>query len=425
MGQPARLEENFVIEPKSSIEMAPGGSCPRRSPRRNPPPIDSVEDKLARNPSSVRGPNSGSTSSALSRNPTPGPDLVPALILVLIPAPTPAPVASDELFKKFMKAYLETNQGPKQPEREQNLKAKVPEVYYGKSHMDCYHFCQQCEDHFETVGATGFNRTLFAAFFLRRNISVRWAQFKRRNRGEELTPITWTEFKAFLRKNLGESKSFVDSIWKKLKTDSQYQLEEVYNRASHLKHLQSILLEYDPFAVPTEVTIVRYFEEGLKPSIKAEMDQDNSQLVDYEELVAKVVRAKAKAGLRPSSYVQETDLWCLRGNRPAHTTAHKVQTQGAVNHGDDSKASKGPASTPTSAFTQDYESPDKARRDKKKKQYKDKRNSKKLRDSSIPATGVNKAEVGGRKKKDISKITYYNYNKKGYFAIKCPESRKS
>ena len=73
-----------------------------------------------------------------------------------------------------------------------------------------------------------------------------------------------------------------------------------------------------------EVTIVRYFEEGLKPSIKAEMDQDNFQLINYEELVAEAVRTKAKVDLRPSSYVRETDLSCLQGNRPALTTAHKV-----------------------------------------------------------------------------------------------------
>ena len=254
---------------------------------------------------------------------------------------------------------------------------------------------------------------------------MHWKQFKHCNRGEELTPITWTEFKAFLRKNLGEYKSSVDSIWRKLKRDSQSQLEEIYNWASHLKHLQSILLEYDPIAIPTEVTMVRYFEEGLKPSIKAEMDQDDSQLVDYEELVAKAVKAEAKAGLLPSFYVWETDLWCLRGNRPAHTTAHKVQTQGAVNCGDDSKASKGPASTPTSASTQDSELSDKARREKKKKQHKDKKDFKESRDSSIPVTGVSKAEVGGKRKKDISEVTYYNCNKKGYFAIKCPESWKS
>ena len=70
--------------------------------------------------------------------------------------------------------------------------------------------------------------------------------------------------------------------------------------------------------------MVRYFEEGLKPSIKAKIDQDNSQLIDYEVLVAKAGRAKAKAGLCPSSYMQKTDLSCLRGNQPAHTTAYKV-----------------------------------------------------------------------------------------------------
>ena len=56
-----------------------------------------------------------------------------------------------------------------------------------------------------------------------------WAQFKYCNRVEELIPITWTEFKAFLQKNLRESKSFIDSIWKKLKKDFQYQMEEVYD----------------------------------------------------------------------------------------------------------------------------------------------------------------------------------------------------
>lgn len=40
------------------------------------------------------------------------------------------------------------------------------DLHFGKSHMDCYHFCKQCEDHFETVRATGSNYTLFATSFL-------------------------------------------------------------------------------------------------------------------------------------------------------------------------------------------------------------------------------------------------------------------
>ena len=49
--------------------------------------------------------------------------------------------------------------------------------------------------------------------------------------------------------------------------------------------------------------MVTYFEEGLKPSIKAKMDQDATHLDDYEELLVKAMRAEGKAGLQPSSYV--------------------------------------------------------------------------------------------------------------------------
>ena len=61
-----------------------------------------------------------------------------------------------------------------------------------------------------------------------------------------------------------------------------------------------------------ESTMVRYLEKGLKLSIKVKMDQNAIQLVDYKELVAKAVRAEAKAGLRPSLYIQETDQHCLQ-----------------------------------------------------------------------------------------------------------------
>ena len=37
------------------------------------------------------------------------------------------------------------------------------------------------------------------------------------------------------------------------------------------------------------------------------MHQDASHLDDYEELVAKVVKAEVKAGLWPSFYVRETN----------------------------------------------------------------------------------------------------------------------
>ena len=46
-----------------------------------------------------------------------------------------------------------------------------------------------------------------------------------------------------------------------------------------------------------ESTMVRYFEKGLKPFIKAEIDQDAIQLDIYKKLIVKTVRAEVKAGL--------------------------------------------------------------------------------------------------------------------------------
>ena len=66
-------------------------------------------------------------------------------------------------------------------------------------------------------------------------------------------------------------------------------------------------MEFDLVTVSTESTIVRYFKKYLKPFIKAEMDQDSTHLDNYEKLVAKVIRAKTKAGLQPSFYIQETN----------------------------------------------------------------------------------------------------------------------
>ena len=73
------------------------------------------------------------------------PTLSPAVFWALIPAPAPALVlfSTNKLFKQFMKAYLEFNQGPRQPLTEHKwiFKAKMLDVYYGKSHIDYYHFC--------------------------------------------------------------------------------------------------------------------------------------------------------------------------------------------------------------------------------------------------------------------------------------------
>ena len=153
--------------------------------------------------------------------PAPSHASAPALV-----EPTLALKYSEADLMRILKIFSETKgQEPKaEVPRERPLKAKVPDVYFGKSHMDCYHFCQQCEDHFETAGATGSNRTPFAASFLRGKINFWWHQHRKQLGG---VSIPWEEFKTFLRKNFGDSRSIVDTIWSNIKRGSQYQLEEV------------------------------------------------------------------------------------------------------------------------------------------------------------------------------------------------------
>ena len=121
-------------------------------------------------------------------------------------------------------------------------------------------------------------------------------------------------------------------------------------------------MESDPAATPTESTMVRYFKNNLIPSIKAKMNQDATHLDNYEELVAKAVRAKAKAGLQLSSYVREIDQQVLQESRPVHSTTHKFQTQEPIkDHCRDEFRDK----VPMPASTLDSEPSNKAKKDKK------------------------------------------------------------
>ena len=119
----------------------------------------------------------------------------------------------------------------------QFLKALFPDVYWDKTHMECYNFFQQCKNHFATAGATWPNRVPFAAIFLKDTALFRWQQHQHKKEDETNVPITLEEYKAYFCQSLGESEAFIDKILSTLRKDSQHQLKEVMDWASHLKHL--------------------------------------------------------------------------------------------------------------------------------------------------------------------------------------------
>ena len=95
--------------------------------------------------------------------------------------------------------------------------------------------------------------------------------------------------------------------------------------SAHLEHLQSILLEYDLVETLTKLTIHKYFQEGLKPSILAELEHRDLELKSFNQIVKKAVNAKAKSALRPRSSTEEMDQNCPQSNRPANSTVAKNQ----------------------------------------------------------------------------------------------------
>ncbi len=191
-----------------------------KAPTSPPSPNGDHEDPLGSNES---GPSEAPPSSKAPVGPPeapPGPPQAPPLP---VPQDPGANRYSQQDLDRIIQTFLQNSKGGSGDK----LKAKTLDVYHGRSHMQCYNFCQQCEDHFATCGAARPNRILFAASFLRDRINFRWQQHKRKLKVESSVPISWDKFKAFLRKALGDSWAFVDSYWMKIRRDFQYQQEEV------------------------------------------------------------------------------------------------------------------------------------------------------------------------------------------------------
>lgn len=72
-----------------------------------------------------------------------------------------------ENLKQILKTVLEAQASITSEESiNKLLKARFPDVYCGKSHMECYNFYQQFEDYFTIIRAKDVNQILFATSFL-------------------------------------------------------------------------------------------------------------------------------------------------------------------------------------------------------------------------------------------------------------------
>ncbi len=135
--------------------------------------------------------------------------------------------------------------------------------------------------------------------------------------------MTWDEFKAFLRKSLGESNAFVGHVWSKLRGDAQNQLEEVQDWAAYLEHLQSILLAFYANNAPRKDQLGRTFYDGLRPSIKLWI-VDIGEDMPWDELIRAANKAEARAKIQSSIH---GDQWCPKGKRPLKMSLNSKDDQ--------------------------------------------------------------------------------------------------
>ena len=208
-----------------------------------------------------------------------------------------------------------------------------------------------------------------------------------------------------------------DSIWSKFRRDSQYQFKEAQDWASHLQYLQSILSEFDQ--TPNELIMICYFREGLKLSIKVEMEQQDQESTNFEEIVQSAANAEVKASLRSSTMVRDLDIRYSRSHRPSYNTFSKVQTQSS-SHKDSPCSKKPKPKDPKPAPSSDNAAELAKKEDRKDKKKKLGNQRRKHTDEQTPATGVNTEAP-----KNKVKVRCFNCNKKDHYANECTKPIKN
>ena len=176
--------------------------------------------------------------------------------------------------------------------------------------------------------------------------------------------------------------------------------------------------------------MICYFRKGLRPYIKVKMEQQDRESIDFEEMVQRAVNAEAKAGLRSSTMVRESDARCSKGHHLSHNIPSKMQTQGTTAKKPRTKEfrlkeakltdGKNPA-LPRSKSAE----PGKTSRTDKRREYLEKKKKKPHRKNNTSATGdnANAIEVGKKQKQGNNRC--YNCQKKGHFSRNCPEPPKN
>ena len=77
--------------------------------------------------------------------------------------------------------------------------------------------------------------------------------------------------------------------------------------------------------------MLKYFQEGLKPSILVELKYQNLELESFDQMLKKAVNTKAKSAFWSCSNIKEIDQNCPQGNQSANSIFVKNQSNAIKN----------------------------------------------------------------------------------------------
>ena len=154
------------------------------------------------------------------------------------------------------------------------------------------------------------------------------------------------------------------------------------------------------------------------------MEQQDRESIDFEEMVQRAVNAEAKASLKSSAMVRDSDIRYPQNQHSSNNTASKVQTQRTSakkprpeeSRPIEAKPAKRKAPVPPRTNT--AESSEQGKKDRKNKKWRFQK-----RKEQTPATGTN--VTNARSKKKYPDITCYNCDKKGHYSKSCSEPPKN
>ncbi len=173
-----------------------------------------------------------------------------------------------------------------------------------------------------------------------------------------------------------------------------------------------MLKEFDPTNDPNKTTLIRYFQEGLRPSIRAQLDHWRQYLDGWKEVVEKAGDVEAKANLQPPFYIRDIDTRCPKGHCPSAKKDKEDTYREPQNEASKDKNKAKSYSSSASANQPQIQAP-----------KKDKRGHW----GGHPATGVNANKVAKKDKaqKNLSHIECYTCHQKGHYATKCLDKPKN